>query len=469
MFKPMKALPYYNFEMDEMLEFNPEPYSTARKTGPPTFGITKAVTGCSVGAGQRGIRPRSASILIRLIAVFLSCTWLGSSIGKAEGGRPNPPQVVLAESRFDFGEAFRGEALMHSFAVRNAGGSPLDLSEATTSGSNKPNADCGCRGNGVTVDHSIEPGRTGLIRVSFDTAAESGKIERNYVIQTNDPAHPTIKITISALVRPRPDWLVRLQNGSLDGERVSGLTVWPTTRPQIRLATQEAITISLRVTQSGPDAVPDSASSTAETSKQPAVSPQAPRAVQGANGGNGGNGGIPKAPVNPVPLAAKKASYHVRRDSSDVSWIDIDIGPLARAGLFVYPLVIPPDNGKLSGLNVEVTISVIDDQVVVVPSSLDLSGIQLPEEPAKSAQIGQIGIRTSLRTLHVLKLSSSIPFIRLDAQTILDGKNYLIKLILTADANPQPGTYEGTVRISTDDKSRPTIVVPCRITLVKSP
>jgi hypothetical protein len=433
-------------------------------------------------------RAAVARTLLGSVALVFLCVSLGSLSAQASSSGPNPPQVVLPESSFDFGEAFKGETLNHAFMVRNMGGSALELSEATASSSKKSSADCGCHGNGVTLDRSVQPGGSGLIRVRLDTAVESGKVERNIVIHTNDPAHPTIKLTILAAIQPPPDWLSRSQNNrNLDGERVAGLRVWPTAHPQIRLAKGESLKISLRVTSSGSQLAPDAAADRADgpgvasngaVTPQYAVGPEGAQAMgRGGNGGNGGNGSnrVDSAPTgSAVPLSVKRATYHIRRDTSPgspdtfrASWIDIDLGPMPDAGLFSYSLVIPANNGKLSGLVVDVTISVIEDELVVAPSSLNLTDLQLPGKPGDAIRIGALGVRSALRTFHIIGLSSTLAFMKLEQQTIVDGRHYMIKVRVAAGAAPRPGTYEGSIRISTDDKIQPTILVPCEITLVQ--
>jgi hypothetical protein len=447
--------------------------------------VARASLGCSGSARCGRFRTGDAIALLGSVALVFLLASLGSLSAQASSSGPNPPQVELPESSFDFGEAFKGETLNHAFMVRNVGGSPLDLSEVTSSSTKKSSADCGCHGNGVTLERSVEPGGTGLVRVRLDTTVESGKVERNFVIHTNDPAHPTIKLTILAVIRPLPDWLGHSENAkNLDGERIAGLTVWPTAHPQIRMAKGESLKISLRVTSNSsplaPDAVADRADGTGITSNgvvtpQNAVGPEGAQGVGlGGNGGNGsnrGNRGHSAATVSAVPLGPKGATYHIRRDASsgasDASWIDIDLGPLPAAGLFSYSLVIPANNGKLSGLGVGVTISVIEDELVVSPSSLTLTDLQVSEKPGHAIRIGALGVRSALRTFHILGLSSTLAFVKLEQQTIVDGRNYMLKVSVAAGAAPRPGTYEGLIRINTDDKTQPIIAVPCKITLVQ--
>ncbi len=77
----------------------------------------------------------------------------------------NAPVISFSESTYDFGTVKQGEVVEHTFKFTNTGKSPLIIESATAS--------CGC-----TVPESpkepIAPGKTGEIKVQFNSTGKSG-------------------------------------------------------------------------------------------------------------------------------------------------------------------------------------------------------------------------------------------------------------------------------------------------------
>lgn len=77
----------------------------------------------------------------------------------------NAPVITFSETSYDFGTVKQGEVVEHTFKFTNTGKSPLIIESATAS--------CGC-----TVPESpkepIAPGKTGEIKVQFNSTGKSG-------------------------------------------------------------------------------------------------------------------------------------------------------------------------------------------------------------------------------------------------------------------------------------------------------
>jgi hypothetical protein len=290
-------------------------------------------------------------------------------------------------------------------------------------------------------------------------SAEPGKDERDYEFYTNDPDRPEIVFALAVAVDALPDWIGRVQNANVIlGSRLDNFVVWPAADPQIRMARGESLKLTLRVTPAGLDLNKLAAEAAANMQKLPTAPPQS----------QGGNGNSPDVPATPSPLPNDKLTYHIRDGSvPGVYWLDIDVGPLQDAGLFSYSLSIPATGGKLAGLALNFSISVVVDEFVVAPTSLDFGEITLPEQKDDSVEVGRFGLRRPLRYFHIKEMSASAPFIRLTAQTISEARNYFIKVSVVNDPGVKPGAYEGKIRVVTDDKLRPVIEVPFKIQLVR--
>ena len=72
------------------------------------------------------------------------------------------------------------------------------------------------------------------------TADQNGPIERAYELQTNDPRHPIIKVTLAATVKPIPAYVKRIASANIGhGEVIGGFQLWPTARPAVTVEVGE--------------------------------------------------------------------------------------------------------------------------------------------------------------------------------------------------------------------------------------
>jgi hypothetical protein len=295
----------------------------------------------------------------------------------------------------------------------------------------------------------------------MQTNAESGKVERDYRLFTNDPAQPIISLIMACTIKPVPDWMDRLQNPNLlYGSRVGHFTVWPTAEPQLRIAKGETFKLSLRVAPAGPDSAGP---------VEPAANPPSGPNTLGSQAGNSNysSGGL----NTPTPLPTDKIDYK----TLDISeggvpggfWLAIDIGPIQEPGLFRYNLTIPDRHGKPVDVSIRLSVLVMDDQFVVAPASLDLGEIKISDMSAGDAEVGRFGLRRVLRPFEIKDVQCSLPFLKASIQPITNGRNYFIKLGAVTGSRPRPRSYQGTVRIVTDDSQQPTIEVPIKLKLTR--
>jgi len=94
------------------------------------------------------------------------------------------------ETEWDFGNLTQGEIVEHSFKFKNVGNEPLIISSVRAS--------CGC----TVPDYSREPigpGKTGIIKVSFDSNNKSNAVTNDVTITANT-VPVTTKLSIKAFV-----------------------------------------------------------------------------------------------------------------------------------------------------------------------------------------------------------------------------------------------------------------------------
>ena len=114
-------------------------------------------------------------------------------LGQAFANQPeNGPKADFAETSYDFGDLIQGDIVSHTFEFTNTGNQHLLISNVLTT--------CGCTAT-KWPKKPIQPGKTGQIKITFDSTGKMGKQNKIITILTN--AEPQrIRLSISASVLP---------------------------------------------------------------------------------------------------------------------------------------------------------------------------------------------------------------------------------------------------------------------------
>ena len=99
-------------------------------------------------------------------------------------------KLTFDESSFDFGSVKDGEKVTHEYKFTNSGSEPLVISNATGS--------CGCTVP-VWPKEAIAPGKSGVIKVAFDSAGKgtpegSPQSKRVTITANTDPVETYLEI-----------------------------------------------------------------------------------------------------------------------------------------------------------------------------------------------------------------------------------------------------------------------------------
>lgn len=86
------------------------------------------------------------------------------------------PQMSFNEKEFDFGTITQGEKVSHTFTFTNTGEADLLISDAKAS--------CGCTVPEYPKE-AVKPGKTGKLKVTFDSAGKSGETKKTITITCN--------------------------------------------------------------------------------------------------------------------------------------------------------------------------------------------------------------------------------------------------------------------------------------------
>jgi hypothetical protein len=146
---------------------------------------------------------------------FCSAMWMCLVAGQiALGEQDKAPSMVFDSLVRDFGKVMQGETIKHIFRFSNNGSSTLEILAVGPS--------CGCQATSLSAKQ-IQPGQSGQIEVSVDTAILTGAIDESVNIITNDPQRPSVFLSIKAEVQPE----ISLSSPSIyfenvpDGEKVT--------------------------------------------------------------------------------------------------------------------------------------------------------------------------------------------------------------------------------------------------------
>jgi hypothetical protein len=121
--------------------------------------------------------------------------------------------VKAAEPSYDFGKAWAGDAVSHTFKLTNPGGAPLAIKNVS--------AGCGCT---VIKDYSksVAPGSTWELPATFNTKGQSGRVTKTITVYFADAKYEPIRFAFTGEVRVRykAEPLASFQFGRIKGQAV---------------------------------------------------------------------------------------------------------------------------------------------------------------------------------------------------------------------------------------------------------
>jgi hypothetical protein len=231
---------------------------------------------------------------------------------------------------------------------------------------------------------------------------------------------------VTGNIRPVPDYVKRIINASIEhGEQVADFKVWPTSQPALMIERGERVALSLR------------------------IAPQkntAPKLMVVMN----------KSDKVKCELKAQDTLY----------WLDVDIGPIDSAGYFDLPLTLISSDGS-SDVPIKLAINVVNNDIIPSLASLDLGQESIRALKKGAVKTGRFGVRIQLGAFQIRAISSDLPFLAFEKQTLVEGSNYLVRVSVNAKAKLKQGIYGGVIRVETDNTRNAVIELPVRLTLVK--
>ncbi len=122
----------------------------------------------------------------------------GSAAVAAELVQTNPPaapgpapRIQFDSTTYNFGKLKSGDTAKHDFIFTNTGTVALEITEV------KPG--CGCTTAGAW-DKNVEPGKTGIIPLQFNSTGFGGQVGKSAFVTCNDPSRSNVILQISGTV-----------------------------------------------------------------------------------------------------------------------------------------------------------------------------------------------------------------------------------------------------------------------------
>lgn len=169
---------------------------------------------------------------LKTVNLALCCVLLAAAALLAQGGKP---KAVVVEPIKDVGFVVKGDTAAHEFAIRNDGDAPLELREVR--------AACGC--TVADFDKVIAPGQTGKVRMTVNTTTfGNGPVAKGVTVYTNDPATPTMDLTIRAnigqFIKAKPGYAryITVRGEEKEGKIVQ--TLWTPDKSPLQIVKVES-------------------------------------------------------------------------------------------------------------------------------------------------------------------------------------------------------------------------------------
>lgn len=322
-----------------------------------------------------------------MLAALVACS--SSAAAKASAG----PKAVAVDPIHDFGALPTGAPAVHAFTLRNDGSAPLLLREIRS--------DCAC--TAASYDQTIAPASTGEVRIALDTAELSGPLVRTITVLTNDPATPSIALTVKADVRPvlvlKPGY-ARYSHVQKETAGLIGQTLYAADGADFRVLSVES-------------PYPYLAASFREAA--------AAERIQGVAGRQ---------------------------------WrVETALSPEAPAGGLSDWVTIKTDHPRQRSVRLAIS-GIVNPPITVTPPAAELGPRSLAYP-----KLGSLTVKVhATEQIPVTRVDTDVEGLQVELKPLVEGRSYRVEMRLT----PQlpKGDFRGSVRIHTDSPKAPLLEVP---------
>jgi uncharacterized cupredoxin-like copper-binding protein len=147
-----------------------------------------------------------------VVSIMLGAVILAAGVTAAKG-----PKIVFKNEKWNFGKIKQGMDPSYEFVFKNEGDATLNIGNVETS--------CGCAA-ALVSDKKIGPGKSGKIKVTFNSRGYAGEVVKSVYVDSDDPVNPRVELKIEAAVDVPPQPKIDLDRYFYDaGLLVEGETL----------------------------------------------------------------------------------------------------------------------------------------------------------------------------------------------------------------------------------------------------
>ncbi len=132
---------------------------------------------------------------------------LGAVLFTAAFAAGKAAKIVFKTDMWDFGKIKQGVPATHEFVFKNEGDDVLQIGNVESS--------CGCTA-ALVSDKKVDPGKSGKIKVTFNSTGYAGAVVKYVYVETNDPNSQRLQLKIQAAVDVPPQPQIDLDRYTFD-------------------------------------------------------------------------------------------------------------------------------------------------------------------------------------------------------------------------------------------------------------
>ncbi len=117
------------------------------------------------------------------------------------------PKIVFKETSWNIGRMKQGDVVSREFVFTNEGDAVLTIKNVDTS--------CGCAA-AVVSEKTIQPGKSGKIKIAFNSRSTQGKVQKTVTVESDDPAASRVYLNISAEIFTTPQPKIEIDRVTYD-------------------------------------------------------------------------------------------------------------------------------------------------------------------------------------------------------------------------------------------------------------
>lgn len=106
-------------------------------------------------------------------------------------GAEAAPRLAVDPESWDFGRTLKNRVLEKQFTLKNVGEAELIIDKISTT--------CGCTA-ALLSEKTLGPGKSAVLRVTFETRDFDGRVERKVLLRSNDRGRDPLEIKLQATV-----------------------------------------------------------------------------------------------------------------------------------------------------------------------------------------------------------------------------------------------------------------------------